>query len=347
MAETHSRPGPSAWSPSASWTPARSRPGRCLRRRAPRRVPTSRRLPGTPATWPGRSHGPPRAQRIQGLGYRPLAAQRVEGGELARRDLVAGEPGERLEQCVAALAEVVDRAARGGRGVVDLVGEAGRQRAQGDQGVALPDGGLDGPGRAVQAPDQVPGEREPVVHQLAQAGCVQPQHPTGRRAAAGRHVDAVVVPCPEPARPSSGHVHPGHDDVLASHLADQVQRAGEQHPPLVGVLALGEQHVAGLEGHLVAPVRQLGQLVVGHAGEQLDASQLLDVHRCPPRLRPSPGSGVRGRSTSRPHRQRKRPASSTRAARRRRRRRREGWSPVRTACEPAPRSRPRSAPPGR
>jgi hypothetical protein len=75
-----------------------------------------------------------------------------------------------------------------------------------------------------------------------------------------------------------GHVHAGDHDVLAADLAHQVERACEQHPPLVGVLALCEDDVTRLEWHLVATVREVGQLVVGQTGEQLDAPQLLDVH---------------------------------------------------------------------
>ena len=101
---------------------------------------------------------------------------------------------------------------------------------EGDQGVALAHRRLDRPRRAVQAAHQVSGEREPVVDQLAKSRRVEPQHPARGRAAAGREVDAVVVPRPEATRPAARQVHPRHDDVLAPDLADQVERARRAAP---------------------------------------------------------------------------------------------------------------------
>ncbi len=176
------------------------------------------------------------------------------------------------------LTQLVDRPARRCRGVVDLVREAGRQRPERHQRVALPHGRLDRASGVVEPADQVPGEGEPAVDQLAQPRRVEPQHASRRGPAPRRQIDAVVVPRPEAAGPPAGHVHAGHHDVLTTDLADQVERPCEQHPPLVGVLTLGEDDVTGLERHLVATGREVLELVVGQTGEQLDAAQLLDVH---------------------------------------------------------------------
>ena len=72
-----------------------------------------------------------------------------------------------------------DCAARGGGGIVDLVGKPGRKGAEGDQGAALPGGDSIGPGGAVQPCDQVPPEREPGVGQRSQASSPAPGAPAG------------------------------------------------------------------------------------------------------------------------------------------------------------------------
>ena len=69
-----------------------------------------------------------------------LAAQGVERDELLGRDLFTGEPARTREQRLACGLQVVHRPGRGRCRVVDLVGEAGRELAQGDQGLALPRG---------------------------------------------------------------------------------------------------------------------------------------------------------------------------------------------------------------
>jgi hypothetical protein len=214
--------------------------------------------------------------------HAPGVATPCRVSQPASGDVVVGEPGEGREEGVAALAESVDRASGRRCRVVDLVGEAGGEGPEGHERVALTHGRLDGARGAVQAADEVAGQGEPVVHQLAQLRSVESQQPPWRRASTGRHVDAVVVPRPEPARPSAGHVHAGYDDVLATDLAHQVERAGQQYPPVVRAVTLGEHHVAGAEGDLVAAAGELGQVVVGQPGEQVDAAQLVDVHGVPP-----------------------------------------------------------------
>ena len=98
-------------------------------------------------------------------------------------------------------------------------------------------------------------------------------------AAAGREIDAVLVPGAEPAGPAARHVHPGDDGVLAADVADEVDGAVDQHPPEVGVLALAEQLDAGLDRDLGAALDQLGELVVGQAVEDAQRAELVDAHQ--------------------------------------------------------------------
>ena len=87
--------------------------------------------------------GEPRRERLLavGAGQRirvrrhglDLTAQRVERGELRGRDLVVGEPAEGRQQRLDSGLESVDRSGRGGCRIVDLVREAGGERAEGDE----------------------------------------------------------------------------------------------------------------------------------------------------------------------------------------------------------------------
>ena len=62
----------------------------------------------------------------------------------------------------------------------------------------------------------------------------------------------MLVPGPEPAGPAARHVHPPDHGVLTADVAHQVDGSVDEHPPVVGVLALAEQLDAGLDANLGA-----------------------------------------------------------------------------------------------
>ena len=72
----------------------------------------------------------------------------------------------------------------------------------------------------------------------------------------------MLVPGPEPARPAAWHVHSPDHGVLTADVTHQVDRAVHEHPPVVGMLALAEQHNAGLDANLRSARHQLRQLIV-------------------------------------------------------------------------------------
>jgi hypothetical protein len=89
----------------------------------------------------------------------------------------------------------------------------------------------------------------------------------------------VLVPGAEPARPAAGHVHPGDHGVLAADVADEVDGAGDQQPPEVGVLALPEQDDPGLDADLGAALDQLAELLVGQAVEDAQRAEVGGAHQ--------------------------------------------------------------------
>ena len=96
-------------------------------------------------------------QRVQDRRLRlDFTAQRIERGELPGRDLALGEPAQGREQHLGCGLERVDRPGGGSRRVIDLMREAGGERAEGDQGLALPCRRLDGARGVVHPLDQVP-----------------------------------------------------------------------------------------------------------------------------------------------------------------------------------------------
>ena len=245
------------------------------------------------------------------------AARRARRTARPRCSSSASRPSDESSVCAGRL-EGVDGAGRGRRRVVDLVGEPGGQRAQGDQGLALPRRRLDASARCGRAPrsgGRRTGTRRRTARAAPSAGTRSTRPAVD--AAAGGEVDAVLVPGPEPAGPAAGHVHPGDDGVLAADVPDQVDGAVDQHPPEVGVLALAEQRrrpgSIGDLGRRPRPARRAAR----RSGRRRCGSG----RRSATRIRSSPGSGARGRPTSRPRRRPRRPASSSRAGRRRRRRR--------------------------
>ncbi len=151
-----------------------------------------------------------------------LTAQRIEAAKLLGRDLLLGQPVEREQQRAAGTFEGVGGpTGRRGR-VVELVGEAGGQGAEGDQRLTLPRRRLDAPRGPVQPGDQVPTEGKPAVDPRAQHLGRHAQHPTGVHSAAGGQIHAFVVPRAEPTGPAAGHVHPAHDGVLPTDVPQEV-----------------------------------------------------------------------------------------------------------------------------
>jgi hypothetical protein len=208
-----------------------------------------------------------------------LTAQRVQGGELLGRELVAGQPASGGEQRRTRGLEGVDRPGGGGSRVVELVGEAGGEPAEGHERFALPGCRLDRACGVVQPADEVPAEREPGVGPLAQHLGRYPQHTTGGHSPAGREIDAVLVPGAEPAGPAARDVHPGDHAVLPADMADEVDGAVDEQPPEVGVLALAEQVDPGLDLDLGPALDQLAELVVAEAVKEAELAELVDAHQ--------------------------------------------------------------------
>ena len=215
--------------------------------------------------------------RVDGL---DLAAQRVEGGELLGGDVAARRAGRATPAAPCRWPRARRRRGRGRGRVVDLVGEAGGERAR-----ARP-----APRAAAPSPRcSGPSGRSPAIRWMPKGNQALRTARRARRpapasirpaaaAAAGGEVDAVLVPGPEAAGPAPGHVHRRDDGVLASDAADQLDPPVEQHPPEVGGLALAEQHVAGLEGHLVAaPAISSAELVVAQPVEEDDRPEVADL----------------------------------------------------------------------
>ena len=272
-----------------------------------------------------------------------LEPQLVEVEELLGTDRAAGEPAQRGQQRVAGLGHRID-GAYGGRGrVVELVGQAGCQGAESDQRLALAHGRLDRPGGPEDAPDQVHRQRQPALHQPPEVVGRHLQQPPELDAAPRGQVDAALVPGAEAAGPAAGRVHPSDPGLLAADGAEQVDGAVDEHPPVVGRLALVEQLGAGLDLHRAGDGQQLGQPLVADAGEDGQGAEVVDAHGQPP-LRWWRGSGAPGGQPSRPRRPQTRPASWSRGARRPLRTLPERSSPTRTAPGSAARAPVRQPP---
>ena len=90
----------------------------------------------------------------------------------------------------------------------------------------------------------------------------------------------MLVPGPEPAGPAARHVHPADHRVLAADVADQLDRAVEQDPPAVGVVAFAEQLDTRARSRTSARARdQLAELLVGQAVEDVERLELVEPHQ--------------------------------------------------------------------
>jgi hypothetical protein len=157
--------------------------------------------------------------------------------------------------------------------------EAGGERAEGDEGLALPRRRFNGASGVVHPPDEVSGEREPGVGPLTQRLGWHPEHPAGGHSSTGREINAVLVPRAEPAGPAARCVHPRDHGVLAADVTPELDGPVHEHPPVVRVLALMEQVDPGLDTHLGAGFDQLRKLLVGQTVEEAERSEVVDVHQ--------------------------------------------------------------------
>ena len=66
-------------------------------------------------------------------------------------------------------------------------------------------------------------------------------------------------------------------------MADEIDRAVDEKPPVVCRLALMEQVVARFDADLGTAVDQFGELVVDRSGEDAQRAQILDAHQIVPR----------------------------------------------------------------
>jgi len=103
-----------------------------------------------------------------------------------------------------------------------------------------------------------------------------PEHPTGGHASAGREIDAVLVPGAEPAGPAARRVHPRDQGVLAADVADELDGAVDEQPPVVRVLTLAEQLDPGLDANFATALDQFSELLVAQAIEDAQRAELLD-----------------------------------------------------------------------
>ena len=62
-------------------------------------------------------------------------------------------------------------------------------------------------------------------------------------------------------------------------MADQVDGTVDEHPPVVGGLALVEQLDPGLDADLGAALDQLGELLVAQTVEDAERAELVDAHQ--------------------------------------------------------------------
>ena len=145
--------------------------------------------------------------------------------------------------------------------------------------ITLARGGLDRARRSVEAGDEVTCHGQPGVGQLTQGLGRDAQQTTRRDAAGGGEVDPVLVPRPEAARPPARLVHPTDDDVLTTDTAHELKRSVDEHPPVVGVLALAEVGRARLDHDLGAGGEERAELVVAQPAEDRQRSEVVGLHQ--------------------------------------------------------------------
>ena len=280
---THSRPGSSAVPASTLRRPLA--PGEVDAGGGQRRGDRSSRA--------RRRGGQPGRQRLLAVGQRPagpsdrrprldLAAQRVERGELRGRDLALGEPAERRRAASGRRSSSASTArVAAAAGLLISCASPAASVPERDQRLALPRGRLDACARCGRAPrSRCPpnGNQASDSSRSASAGTRSTR--PGDRPAAGREVDAVLVPGPEPAGPAT-RARPS-----ARRRCPRGRRGGpgrwrrrpaptrsrRARPRGTGRRrARSRTSVAGLD--------QLGELVVGQAVEEAERAEVVDAHQ--------------------------------------------------------------------
>ena len=301
--------------------PARTRRGRRRRRPAAGRAARPRSTPcvGQPRRQVLLAVGQRERVGVGGAPGRSPAAASSSAANWAARDLArAASRRERVEQrrrCVACRASTARVAAAAGLLIswaspaasVPSVTRASRCRAVDSMRARGR-----GRGRSIRWT----AEREPRRRPVAAAPRPAPGTPGPARRPGRWPGRPRARPRPGSRRPSG----PGTSIVATTVSSRPMRRTRsiapvDEHPPEVGGLALvGTARRPARSARPRRPPRQLGR--AGRRSARRRAAGPQVRRRC---IRSSPGSGARGRPTSRPRRRRTRPASSSRAARRRRR----------------------------
>ena len=158
---------------------------------------------------------------------------------------------------------------RGGRRIVDLVGEPGGERAEGDERFALASHGVDVADRLVDAVDHVLAEREPLARRAGRGPPTAPgtrgRRSCRRRSPGSRTPPLGVAPRPQPAGPLTWRRH-RHHDRLVSLIACRyrLDAAVEQDPQVVRRFDLrGTARRPRAKATVVPGGDQLRQLLVG------------------------------------------------------------------------------------
>ncbi len=157
--------------------------------------------------------------------------------------------------------------------------EPSAQRAESHERLALTHRRLDAADGAEHASDEVSAQGKPGVGEIAQHLGRHAEHPAGYDAAPGGQVDTVLVPGTKTAGPPTGHVYPAYDAVLTPDVADDVDGTVDEHPPVVGVVALVPQVDPWLDANLAGSSQELAQLVVAEPVEDGERAHVVDVHQ--------------------------------------------------------------------
>ena len=283
-----------------------------------------------------------RSARASGSGSgRPgleLPAQRVERGELGGRDLVAGEPAERREQRLHAASSASTARVAAAAGLLISCARPAASVPSVTRDSALARRRLDRARGAVEPLDEVAAEREPRVGQLTQHVGRHPEHPA-RRSLRDRSRDRRRArPRPGTRRPS-GRARPS-----ARPRCPRGRRGGRRS--MAPSTSTHQKSACSPSRNSSTPGSMRTSVPPSTSSASWSSvrpSKRPSGRRSSTRIRSSPGSGARGRPTSRPRRRPTRPASSSRAGRRRRRRRRARSSRGRTAAASSGQRRARSA----
>ena len=127
----------------------------------------------------------------------------------------------------------------------------------------------------IQTADQMGTEREPVLEPVPEHVGRQSEHPARPRPATGGQIDPVLVPGPESPGPSAGRVHPGDDGVLATDMADEVDRTVDKKPPELGWFTFVEQGFARLDRDGGPSIGQQSELIMAESTEDRERAEIV------------------------------------------------------------------------